>query len=126
MLFWFSLGWIWLIVSFSSLIAIFFFLFNFIPALFVLILQFYGLNWFTVISHSIAGLLGVISILYFFYNNPPELVSGDESVFIFEGMWKESPLKTVCLALPFTGLILGLIWSSIVVPISLKFEGEEI
>jgi uncharacterized membrane-anchored protein len=123
----FSLSWFWLILGFSFLFAILFSLINFIPALLrTLIIQFYGLNWFTVISHSIAGLLGVISILYFFYYNPPELVSGDESVFIFEGMWKESPLKAVCLALPFTGVMIALIWSSIVVPISMKFEGEEI
>jgi hypothetical protein len=127
MTFMFSLSWLWLIIGFTFMIGIIFALTNSIPGLLrLLILKLYGLNWFTVISHSVAGLVGVISIFYFFNSNPPELVSGNESVFMLKGMWNEAPFKTIFLALPFTGLILSLIWSTIIAPISMKIEGKEI
>jgi len=127
MSFMFSLSWIWLIIGFTFMIGIIFSLTNGIPGLLrVLILKLYGLNWFSVITHSIAGLIGVISIFYFFYSNPPELVSGNESVFMLKGMWSEAPIKTIILAFPFAGLILSLIWSTIIAPISMKIDSEEI
>ena len=125
--FMFSLSWLWLIIGFTLIIGIIFALTNSIPGLLrVMILKLYGLNWFTVISHSIAGLVGVVSIFYFFNSNPPELVSGNESVFMLKGMWNEAPFKTIFLAFPFTGLILSLIWSTIITPISMKIEVDEI
>jgi hypothetical protein len=45
---------------------------------------------------------------------------------MLKGMWNEAPFKTIFLALPFTGLILSLIWSTIIAPISMKIEGKEI
>jgi hypothetical protein len=125
MTFMFSLRWIWLIIGFIFMIGTIFFLTNGIPSLLrILILKLYGLNWFTAISHSIAGLLGVIAIFYFLNSNPPELVSGNESVFILKGMWNEAPFKTIYLALPFTVTILSLIWLPIMAPILMTIEGE--
>lgn len=126
MLWMFSLSWIWLIIGYTFLIGIISFLVNSLPGLIkVLILKFYRLNWFSIFAHSIAGLLGIINFYYFIYQNPPEMVNGNESIPILVALWNQSWLKTILLITPFIGLQLGLIYQGIFSPIIVKLEEKK-
>ena len=126
MLWMFSLSWIWLIIGYTFLIGIISFLVGSIPAIInFLILKFYRLNWFSIITHSIAGLLGIAYFYYLIYQNPPEMVSGNENTPILKALWNQSWLKTLLLMFPFIGLQLGLIYQGIFSPITMKLEETE-
>ena len=126
MAFMFSLSWLWLIMGYLLLVGIIFGISNGIPGLLrFLILKIYGINWFSCIVHSLAGVIGIVQVIRFFSTNPPELVIGDESLFILTGMWQIAPVKTVFLAFPFVGLVMSLLWSTIIVPIYIKLLGEQ-
>lgn len=119
----FNLSWIWIILGYPFLIGLIFGLTNGIPSLSrFLILRLFGLNWFSIIVHSIAGLIGIIMIFIFFKDNPIQSVSSDKSESLLSGMWSSSPLKTIILFVPFLGSIISLIYSSTLAPILLKFE----
>jgi len=121
----FSLSWVWLIIGYIFLIGAVFGISNGIPSLLrLLILKVYGINWFSCIVHSLAGVFGIAQIIRFFSATPPEIVIGDQSVFFLTGMWEIAPFKTVFIALPFLGLVITLIWSSIFVPIYIKLTGK--
>lgn len=121
----FNLSWIWIILGYPFLIGLIFGLTNGIPSLLrFLILRLFGVNWFSIIIHSIAGLIGIIMIFIFFKNNPIEYISGNKSESLLCGMWNSSPVKTIILFIPFIGLIISLLYSSILAPIMLKFENE--
>ncbi|APY06838.1 hypothetical protein BWZ20_00350 [Winogradskyella sp. J14-2] len=126
MLWMFSLSWIWLILGYTFLIGLISFLVNSLPAIInILILKFYRLNWFSIVVHSIAGLLGIAYFYYLIYQNPPEMVSGNESTPILKALWNQSWLKTILLMFPFLGLQLGIIYQGIFSPISMKLEENE-
>lgn len=123
MIFIFSLNWFWLIVGYLFLIGILFGISNAIPGLLrLLILKIYGINWFSCIVHSLAGAVGA----GFFIANLPLCVlvsvKGDE-VFFLTGMWKIAPVKTAFLAFPFVGLVISLLWSTIIFPVYIKLSG---
>ena len=119
----FNLSWIWIVLGYPFLIGLIFGLTNGIPSLLrFLILRLFGLNWFSIIVHSVAGLIGIIMIFIFFKDNPIQYVSGDKSESLLSGMWSSSPLKTIILFIPFLGLIFSLLYSSTLAPILLKFE----
>lgn len=123
----FSLSWIWLIMGYIFLIGAVFGISNGIPSLLrLLILKVYGINWFSCIIHSLAGVFGIAQIIRFFRATPPEIVIGDESLFFLTGMWEVAPFKTVFIALPFLGLVIALIWSSIFAPVYIKLTGDQI
>jgi hypothetical protein len=123
----FSLSWFWLIMGGIFLVGIIFGITNAIPSLLrLLILKIYGINWFSCIIHSLAGIIGILQVVRFFSTNLPQLVIGDKSLFILAGMWEIAPFKTIFLAFPFVGLTLSLLWSTIVAPIYIKFSGEQI
>ena len=125
MTFMFSLDWLWLIIGYLFLVGIIFGISNGIPGLLrFLILRIYGINWFSCIVHSLAGVIGVVQIIRFYNGNPPVLVIGDKSSFILTGMWEIAPVKTAFLAFPFVGLIISLLWSTIVAPLYIKFSEE--
>ena len=127
MAFMFSLSWLWLIIGYTFLIGIVFGISNGIPGLLrFLILKVYGINWFSCIVHSLAGLVGVVQVIRFFSANPPELVIGNESFFFLTGMWEVAPFKTVFLAFPFVGLVISLLWSTIIAPLYIKLSGDQI
>jgi len=124
MAFIFSLSWLWLVFGFLFLMVALLWISNSIPSLLrLLIIKFYGLNWFSCIVHSLAGVVGLVQIIRFFSASPPEIVIGDESFFFLRGMWKVAPLKTVFLAIPFLSLVISIIWSSIIAPIYIKISG---
>ena len=126
MAFMFSLSWLWLIMGYLLLVGIIFGISNGIPGLLrFLILKIYGINWFSCIVHSLAGVIGIVQVIRFFSTNPPELAIGDESLFILTGMWQIAPVKTVFHAFPFVGLVMSLLWSTIIVPIYIKLLGEQ-
>ena len=121
----FSFNWILLLFGYSIFIGIITFFVSSLPAIFsFLILKLYKMNWFSVISHSFAGLLGVILFYYFIYQFPPELVSGNETTPILKGMWNQSWFKTLLLIFPFIGLQLGILYQSILGPIIIKLDDE--
>jgi len=125
MIWMFNLSWLWIILGYPFLIGLIFGLTNGIPSVLrILVLRLYGTNWFSVIVHSIAGLIGIIMIFTFFKNNPIEYVSGDKTESLLSGMWDSSPIKTIVLFIPFIGLIISLLFSTILAPILLKFENE--
>ena len=125
MAFMFSLSWIWLIFGYTFLIGAAFGIVNGMPSLLrLLILKFYGVNWFTCIAHSLSGALGIILITLFFWANPPQLVMGSESPFILVGMWNVAPIKTIFLAPAFLGIVITLPWSTVIAPILVKMSGE--
>ena len=129
MVFMFSLSWLWLIMGYLILVGIIFGISNGIPGLLrLLILRVYGMNWFSCVVHSLAGVFGVFQVINLFSTNPPQLVIGDESLFILTGMWKIAPVKTVFLASPCAGLVISLLWSTTIAPIyiKLKLSGEQI
>lgn len=126
MAFVFSLNWFWLIIGYTFLIGAVFGISNGIPSLLrLLVLKVYGINWFSCIVHSIAGVVGLVQILRFYSASPPELVIGDESFFFLAGMWKVAPFKTVFLAMPFLGLVISILWSNIIAPIYIKLSGVQ-
>ncbi len=121
----FSLSWIWIILFSTFLFGIVYSLTNQIPTIFKLIvLKFYGVSWFIVIVHTISGILGLMEIGYRFYNNGLFLDIDDNSIFIFEAMWQESPFKLMFLAIPFIGILLSLIWSIVFAPIQFKIDNS--
>lgn len=123
----FSLSWFWLIMGGIFLVGLIFGVTNAIPSLLrLLILNIYGINWFSCTIHSLAGTIGIVQVVRFLSANLPQLVIGDESLFILTGMWRTAPFKTVFLVFPFVGLILSLLWSTIVAPIYIKLSGEQI
>jgi hypothetical protein len=122
----FSLSWIWLILGYTFLIGIISAIVGSLPALInYLILKFYKLTWFSIITHSLAGLFGIVYFYYLMYQNPPEMVSGTESTPILKALWNDSWLKTILLMLPFIGLQLGLIYQGIFSPITMKLGENE-
>ena len=126
MLWMFSLSWIWLILGYTFLIGIISAIVGSLPALInYLILKFYKLTWFSIVTHSLAGLLGIVYFYYLMYQNPPEMVSGTESTPILKALWNDSWLKTILLMFPFIGLQLGLIYQGIFSPITMKLEENE-
>jgi len=126
MIWMFSLSWIWLILGYTILIGLISAVVGSIPMLInYLILKFYKLNWFSIIAHSVAGLLGIVYFYFQIYQNPPEAVSGFESTPILKALWSESWLKTILLIIPFIGLQLGLIYQGIFSPIIMKLEEGE-
>ncbi len=126
MAFVFSLSWFWLILGYIFWISIIFGILNGIPGLLrYLILKLYGINWFSCIVHSLAGLVGVVVIILFFSANPPELVTGDEAVFMLTGMWELAPLKTIFVGIPFLGVVISVLWSTIISPIYIKLKLSE-
>lgn len=123
----FSLSWCWLIVGYLFLMGAVFGISNGIPSLLrYLILKVYGINWFSCIVHSLAGVVGLVQIIRFYNASPPELVIGDESFFILKGMWMVAPFKTVFLAMPFLGLVISILWSNIIAPVYFKLRGVQI
>jgi len=121
----FSLSWLWFIMGYIFLIGAVFGISNGIPSLLrFVILKAYGINWVTCILHSLAGVIAVVQIIRFYSATPPELVIGDESFFILTGMWEFAPFKTVFLAFPFLGLVISLLWSTIIAPVYTKLTGD--
>ncbi len=112
-------------MGYLFLIGILFGISNAIPGLLrLLILKIYGINWFSCIVHSLAGAVGAG---FFIVNLPLSVlvsVEGDEVFFLTE-MWEMAPFKTVFFAFPFAGIIISLLWSTIVAPIYIKFSGEQ-
>lgn len=52
-------------------------------------------------------------------------LEGDE-VFFLTVMWKMAPLKTLLFAFSFAGIIICLLWSTMISPIYMKISGEHI
>ena len=120
-----SLHWIWILIGYPFLIGILFGISNSIPALLrLLILKIYGINWFSCIVHSLAGALGAVN---FFAKLPLWVLVNEQGteVSFFTVMWKMAPLKIIICTLPFAGIVISLLYSTIIFPISFKFKFPE-
>lgn len=125
MAFIFSLNWIWLILGYPFMVGAVFGISNGIPSLLrMLTLKLYGMNWFSCITHSLAGAVGVVLIVRFFIANQPKVVIGSETLFVLVGMWKLSPLKTIFLLPAFLGIMIALLWSTVIAPVVIKLSGD--
>jgi hypothetical protein len=119
----FSLTGILLIIGYACLIGGIFALVFSLPALInMVILKIYDLNWFSIISHSLAGILGVFCFYYLMYQSPLQLFSENGSTSILQTLWQTSSLKTILLMLPFIGIHLSLIYTGIFNPIAMKLH----
>jgi hypothetical protein len=126
MIWMFSLDWIWLILGYSMLLGLISMLVNVLPILINnLILKFYKFSWFSVIAHSVAGLLAIIAFYYVIYQTPPEMVTGDRNISILKAFWEDSWLKTILLFIPFVTLQFMLIFQGVFNPIMIKLDNKE-
>lgn len=126
LIFTFSLSWGILIFGYLFLIGVLYAVFISIPNLLrYFILKFYGLSWFTIIAHFIAGVIGLFSIVYSLKSDSLSLYEQFNKTFFLAWMWGESPLKTIFLIIPFFAIVLGILWSMIIFPIQIKiFESK--
>ena len=79
-------------------------------------------NLLVLILHSLAGLLGVIHIIFFLIQRPPMLAGEKGEVFFIFGMWDIAPVKTIFIIFPSLFYVLGLIYSTIIAPVVTYFE----
>ena len=123
----FSLSWIWLYFGYLFLVGIVPAILIGIPLLFrVVISKFYGINWFTCLVHSSAGLLGAVGFFIYYVSNPPVVVIGEDEVRMFYGMWMLAPFKSIVIAFPFLGIFASIIWAFIVSPVYWKLTGLDL
>jgi len=125
----FSLSWIWIILFDIFLLGILYSIIIVLPLfLRTAMLYLYNCSWFSVIAHSLAGLLGVIVFIYLYIENPPALVIGigdnEGTISLLTWMWETAPFKTVFVGLPFISLVLGLRFSNILFPIIYKLQND--
>lgn len=119
----FSLTGISLIIGYSCLIGSILALVLSLPALInLVILKIYDLNWYSIIFHSLAGILGVFCFYYLMNQSPLQLFSKNGSTSILQTLWQTSSLKTILLMLPFIGIHLSLIYMGIFNPIAMKLH----
>lgn len=122
MLYMFTLNWFWLFVGYPFLIGLISGLVIILPSgINYLIYKLYNLNWFSVITHIIAGILGVIYYYYYLKLNPPTFVNGNQSANILKVLWEYSWLKTILLFPIFIGIQLSVI-NIVFIPIKMKLE----
>ena len=119
----FTIDWLWLIFIYPLSIGLIFAITNSIPSILkIYILKFYNFSWFSIISHVLASVIGLLNIFIFFYDFPPEYIINGESYFFLKGWWEDSPFKTLLLSFPFIGLIFSFLWSTVIAPILFKLE----
>lgn len=117
----FSLNWIPILLLYLLLFGLFYNLFVRVPRLFrFLILEYYGLTWFACIVHSLAGITALIFLIDLFINKPIVLINSQNPEFFLFAMFKQSPLKTIFLLVPFLVNVFGLLWYTSLFPIILK------
>lgn len=105
----FSLSWFWIIIAYTFIIGIVYFISTGVPAaLKFLILRFYNYSKTAIILHSAIGflatILSVIDMKYYFFD-----VSSDN---IIGFLWNSDPLKFIVLLFPFLGVLLSSLYSN--------------
>jgi hypothetical protein len=112
----YSLSWIWLILGFSIIFGLLTIVISEIPSLLrILIFKMYNYNKGVVILHTIAGFIGLIAILYFFYLNPIGNSAENSSFLGF--MWNQAPFKTIVICAAYISFIISFLISSLYLPI---------
>ncbi len=125
MVYTFSLNWGILIFGYLFLIGVLYGIFISLPSLLrYLIQKFYGLNWFTTLTHWLSGVVGVILLIIYFTNNSQAFINENNNTFFLVWMWGASPLKTIFLIIPFFALSIGLLWSTIILPIQIQLSTD--
>ncbi len=121
----FTLGWFWLIFGYTFLIGLISFLINSSPSIInYIILKLYKLNWFSIITHSIVGFIGIIYSYVFIIENPPEIINGSQESNFLNYLWNESWIKTILLLFPFLGIQFGVFHQFVIAPFVLKIESS--
>lgn len=125
----FLLSYGWFFLGSLFFLGLSFFLFISLPALInIEMIKFYRSSWLSVIAHSSAGLLGIIFSFYSIYFNPPEIVIVDGSPpqdLHLSALWEHSWLRTIMLGFSFIGLQLGVINSTVIIPIRMKLDKNQ-
>ena len=104
----FSLSWFWILLGFSLFAGLISFVFTTVPALLqMLFLSIYKGNKIVMGLHSIISLLALISLVMTFYQYPITIVSGDNEIGVFSGLWKESPIKFLMLVPAIVGMFIS-------------------
>tara|TARA_R110000822_G_scaffold220604_2_gene354524 strand:- start:1394 stop:1711 length:318 start_codon:yes stop_codon:yes gene_type:complete len=83
----------------------------------------YNNHWLAIIPHAIAGIIGIVMAIIFYYNYPVAMVSGDYVLEGISGLWEYSKLRTILFAI----LILNLVVSSffmVVQPVFMKISHD--
>ena len=121
----FSLSWYWILFVMPFLTAFTWFLITLIP---ILVQNLFGWIYYgnklardlrsPVISglHSIVSLLALISLVMLFYENPITIVSGNEEIGVFKGLWDAAPIKFLFLAPFVIAIFLGQFYAQIIAP----------
>lgn len=113
----FSFSWFWIILGFSFIIGYLSWWFTSIPMLVqVFFAWMYKGNKLVIALHSIVTLLALISLVMTFYVNPITIVSGNQEIGVFSGLWAESPIKFIVLAPTVIGMFLSQCYAFIVGP----------
>lgn len=117
-----SLGWLWIILGFTVIIALISIFATGIPALLgVAVIKIYKNNRFINILHALAGLISVVLFISFFFS--------EASMFTIKKLYEVEKWKIIILAFPFVGLILASLYSTFVIGFAPKpenyFEEEE-
>ena len=121
----FTMSWLYLCFFYPLSIGLIFAITNSIPTILkIYIFKLYNFSWFSVISHVLASLIGLINIFIFFYDFPPEFITKGQSYFFLKGWWEDSPIKTLLLIFPFIGLLISFSWSTVMAPILIKLEDD--
>lgn len=120
----FSLKWYWFILSYSILIGFTFGIIVEIPNLLrIYILKLFNFKWLFLIAHSLSGLLGVVLLIYMFneYDFAHYVYQGEE-ISLFKSMWLTSKIKFIILFIPFSLVVISILYSSILIPVLTKLE----
>ena len=121
----FDLNWFLLLLSYPFVFGLIHAIANVLTALIrIYTLKLYNFSWFSIIMHVLSGLTGLLLIIWFFIEYPPQYMSDGKAIFFLKAWWSYSPIKTIFFIFPLLGLISSLLWSTIVVPLALKSDGE--
>lgn len=105
----FSLSWFWIIIAYTFVIGIVYFISTGVPAaLKFLILRFYKYSKTAIILHSVVGFLAtilcIIDMKHYFFD------ATDKNIISF--LWHSDPVKFIVLLFPFLGVLFGSLYSN--------------
>lgn len=119
----FSLSWFWILFGLTFFIGVIYALIVLIPMLIQgLFAWIYNGNKLAIGLHSIVSLLALISLVMLFYEYPITIVSGNEEIDVFKGLWDAAPMKCLFLVPTVIGIFLTQFYACVFVPFVLIKE----
>lgn len=71
---------------------------------------------YVLILHGVAGIIGTITIILYFIQNPPMMSDGVTEVIFIRGMWEYAPLKTIVIMIEMIPIVLLMLYNSTIMP----------